>query len=55
MVEGLCRDFPLKGLKISCLAIVDKLARDFSKLVDFLRLPGLYLLDQVTKLTVARV
>ena len=33
---------------------VEKLARDFSKLVDLLRLPGRYALDQVTKLTVAR-
>jgi len=34
---------------------VEKLARDFSKLVDLLRLPGRHALDQVTKLTVASV
>ncbi|KAL8697122.1 MAG: hypothetical protein Q9201_007299 [Fulgogasparrea decipioides] len=33
---------------------VEKLTRDFSKLVDLLRLPGQYALDQVTKLTMAR-
>jgi len=33
---------------------VEKLTRDFSKLVDLLRLPGRYTLDQVSKLTVAR-
>ena len=35
-------------------ASVEKLTRDFSKMVDLLRLPGRYTLDQVTKLTVAR-
>jgi hypothetical protein len=33
---------------------VEKLARDFSKVVNLLRLPGRHALDQVTKLTVAR-
>jgi len=33
---------------------VEKLARDFSKLVDLLRLPGRHALDQATRLTVAR-
>ena len=33
---------------------VEKLARDFSKLADLLRLPGRYAFDQVTKLTVMR-
>lgn len=33
---------------------VEKLTRDFSKLVDLLRLPERYASDQVTKLTVAR-
>jgi len=33
---------------------VEKLAQDFSKLVDLLRLPGRHALDQVTKLSVAR-
>lgn len=35
-------------------ASVEKLTRDFSKLVDLLRLPGRYTLDQVSKLTAAR-
>ncbi|KAL8735363.1 MAG: hypothetical protein Q9166_000908 [cf. Caloplaca sp. 2 TL-2023] len=35
-------------------ASVEKLARDFSRLVDLLRLPGRHALDQVTKLTRAR-
>ncbi|KAL8816312.1 MAG: hypothetical protein Q9191_008353, partial [Dirinaria sp. TL-2023a] len=33
---------------------VEKLARDFSKVVDLLRLPGRHTLDQFTKLTLAR-
>jgi len=33
---------------------VEKLARDFSRLLDLLRLPGRHGSDQVTKLTVAR-
>jgi hypothetical protein len=33
---------------------MEKLTRDFSKLVDLLRFPGRYTLDQVTKLTVVR-
>jgi hypothetical protein len=33
---------------------VEKLARDFSKLLDLLRLPGRHALDQATRLTVAR-
>lgn len=32
----------------------EKLARDFSKLMDLLRLPGRHAVDQVTKLTVVR-
>lgn len=35
-------------------ASVEKLTRDFSKLVDLLRLPGRYTVDQASKLTVAR-
>lgn len=35
-------------------ASVEKLTRDFSKLVDLLHLPGRYGLDQAIKLTVAR-
>ena len=33
---------------------VEKLAWDFSRLVDLLRLPGRFTMDQVTKLTMAR-
>ena len=35
-------------------ASAEKLTRDFSKLVDLLRLPGCYTSNQVTKLTMAR-
>ena len=33
---------------------VEKLAREFAKVVDLLRLPGRHTMDQVTKMTVAR-
>ena len=33
---------------------VEKVARDFSKLVDLVRLPGRHTLDQASKLSVAR-